>query len=321
MFFVGNKDVFDVWATITIPLVLKIAELFLPMIAGWVLVRFKVLRSSDSAVLSKLAMYIITPCVIISSFQVEYSSKIVSGLMLSVIVAVGIQVILLAVSELTGKVFKLSSVERCSVLYSNAGALVIPLVVSLFGAEWVIYTTSYITIQLVMMWSLGRSALCGERRIEFKKIIRNVNILAIILGIILFAFRIRIPSLLSSAIAPASAIIGPMCMLTVGMLIADIPFKNLFTNKRAYLVSALRLVLCGATTLVILKLSGISGVHANGHTIIAISLLATITPSAASITQMAQVYGGDAKHASVIYALSTTLCIFTMPIIIGLYFL
>jgi hypothetical protein len=50
-----------------------------------------------------------------------------------------------------------------------------------------------------------------------------------------------------------------------------------------------------------------------------ISLLATMTPSASTITQMAQVYGKDADYASAINVASTLLCIITMPLIIALY--
>ena len=54
-------------------------------------------------------------------------------------------------------------------------------------------------------------------------------------------------------------------------------------------------------------------------TALLVSLLATCTPSASTITQMAQIYGKDADYASAINVVTTLLCIFTMPLMIGLF--
>ena len=53
--------------------------------------------------------------------------------------------------------------------------------------------------------------------------------------------------------------------------------------------------------------------------IVVVSLLATCTPSASTITQMAQIYGKDADYASAINVVTTLLCIFTMPLMVALY--
>lgn len=53
--------------------------------------------------------------------------------------------------------------------------------------------------------------------------------------------------------------------------------------------------------------------------ILLISLLATITPSASAITQMAQIYGKNGEYASAINVVTTIVCIITMPIMVWLY--
>lgn len=53
--------------------------------------------------------------------------------------------------------------------------------------------------------------------------------------------------------------------------------------------------------------------------IVVVSLLATCTPSASTITQMAQIYGKDADYASAINVATTLLCILTMPLMVALY--
>ena len=57
----------------------------------------------------------------------------------------------------------------------------------------------------------------------------------------------------------------------------------------------------------------------NGEMILLITLLATSSPSGTTITQMAQVYGGDTEYACSINVVTTLLCIVTMPIMVALY--
>lgn len=53
--------------------------------------------------------------------------------------------------------------------------------------------------------------------------------------------------------------------------------------------------------------------------ILLISLVAIITPSATMIAQFAQIYHRDEKYAGSISAVTTLVCIVTMPLMIWLY--
>ena len=48
-------------------------------------------------------------------------------------------------------------------------------------------------------------------------------------------------------------------------------------------------------------------------------LLAVITPSASTITQMCQVYGNDSQYASAINVMTTLFSIVTMPLMVLLF--
>lgn len=50
-----------------------------------------------------------------------------------------------------------------------------------------------------------------------------------------------------------------------------------------------------------------------------VTLLATATPAAATITLLTQVYGKDAEYASAINVVTTLLCLVTIPIMVTLY--
>ena len=84
-------------------------------------------------------------------------------------------------------------------------------------------------------------------------------------------------------------------------------------------VAFLRLIAAPLIVLCILKFSGLASLVPDGESILLISLLAASAPAASNVTQIAQVYGHEGDYASAINAITTLLCIGTMPLMVFLY--
>ena len=65
--------------TISILLAQQIAQLFLMIFMGFLIVKAGLLKDEDSKVLSKIVLYLIVPCVILNAFQVDYTPETVCG--------------------------------------------------------------------------------------------------------------------------------------------------------------------------------------------------------------------------------------------------
>ena len=85
------------------------------------------------------------------------------------------------------------------------------------------------------------------------------------------------------------------------------------------LVVFLRLIVAPLLFIVFLRISGFGSSVQDVDTIMLISLLACASASAATVTQMEQIYGDDAEYACSINVLTTLLCIITMPLIVLVY--
>ena len=295
----------------------QMLKLFIMLLLGWGIVKTKLLKSNDSKVLSTIAVYLVTPCVIINAFQIESTPEAAQGLLLAFGAAICSQLIFLTLICTVGK--KLPVVERASIMYSNAANMIIPIVQAVLGAEWVLYTSAYIAVQIVLLWTHGRSMISGEKGISLKKIFTNLNIISMFIGILLFAFDLKLPALAAETMNSISAMVGPLGMLILGMLMADLDLKEVLKNKRIYLISAIRLMICPLLVLLLIKVSGVYNLRADAATILFIPFLASCAPPAVNITQMAQVYGENAKHASAINVFSICMCLFTTPLLAGLY--
>ncbi|MBP3704949.1 MAG: AEC family transporter, partial [Clostridia bacterium] len=89
--------------------------------------------------------------------------------------------------------------------------------------------------------------------------------------------------------------------------------------KRVWLVAFLRLIMVPLIMIPLLKFTGVAQLVPNGGQVLLVVLLATMTPSASTITQFAQVFDKDAEYASSINVLTTLLCVVTIPLMVTLY--
>lgn len=306
---------------ISLLLVRKIIQLFLIMILGYLLVKLKVLKSEESVVLSKISLYLVMPAVILTAFQVDFKPEIQEGLLLAFVAAVAIHILLLLIGHGSGKLFKFEEIDVASIIYSNAGNLIIPIITAVLGNEWVIYSTAFVSVQLIFLWTHCKLMFSKEKTPNIRKIILNVNMIAIFVGVLSMLSGIRLPAMLNETMGSVGAMIGPLGMLITGMIVAGMDLKQIFTSKKVYVITFYRMILCPAIILLLLKLSNAGSLVDNGVEILLITFLATVTPAASTVTQFAQVHNKDAEYAGAINIMTTLVCIVTMPIFVILYFL
>ena len=304
---------------ISILLMEQIIQLFLMIFMGFLIVKAKLLNSKDSKILSIIVLYLIIPCVIINAFQVDYTPQTVKGLLIALAGSVMTQVILLIVVSILGRVFHLNEVEVASIYYSNSGNLIVPIVTFILGKEWVLYGCVFMSVQLVFIWTHCKKIISRESTYDWRKIVLNINMISIAIGIVLFLTRIHLPAIINNTLSAVGSMIGPASMIVTGMLFAGMDFKQIFANKRVYFVSFFRLIIVPVIALFLIKCSQLSTFSSNGNKLMLIVFLAIITPSASTVTQMCQVYGNDSQYASAINVVTTLFAIITMPAMVMLF--
>lgn len=304
---------------ISLLLMEEIIKLFVIMFMGYAVVKAGLMKSSESKSVSVIMVYLVIPCVILNAFQVEYTPDVQKGLLLACAAAVAVHILFLFLTAILKKPLHLDVIERATIIYSNAGILVIPLVQELLGQEYVIYSSAYIAVQLILIWTHCKNMLCEEDKLEWKKVLLNINIISIIAGVVLFIFRIQLPSGAQDILNMMNNMIGPLGMLLAGMVIAEVPLQTVFTRKRSYLSAALRLLVYPVFVLGLMKIiQTFTAIHDSKQILLTV-YLASITPACATVTSMAQLYDKDAAYSSSLYVLTTLLSIVTMPVMVGVF--
>ena len=298
----------------------QIVSLFLFVAAGYASVKAGLFQSEDSKVISNMVVYICSPCMVIYSFQIELTKDKVQGLLLAAAAAVLVHILLILWTMLLRKPLNLNNIERASLIYTNSGNLIIPLVAAVMGVEWVFYTNAYNIVQTVLIWTHG-SRMIGQHTEDwdYKKILMNPNIIAIIAGFFFFAARIHIPEVIGTCLEGFGNMIGTAGMFVIGMVIGNMDLKWVFRRKRPYFVCLIRLLIYPAVVAVIFDVIAKMGIHKEAKDILLVVFLAASAPAAAMVTQLAQIYNQDSKYASVINVMSIIFCIVTEPLMVLLY--
>ena len=304
-----------------IPLLLlyKIAQLFIVMVIGFALVKMRVVKTSESVVLSRLALYLFMPAAIINSFNVKLTSEILGGFALAVGAGIVLHIMLLGVDAIFARTAKATAVERASVIYSNAGNLIIPIVSFVLGDEWVIYSLGFMSVQLCFIWSQGIRLFERGKKFDIKKVLLNPNIIAIAIGLVILLSGMTLPAFVSDITSSLGGVLGYVGMLIAGMTAAGLDFKKMVKYRRLYLTTVMRVAVCPLIALGILLLGRLIIDIPNTKEILLISFLATMTPSAATIMQLSQIYDTEVDYSVAINILTTVVACATMPLLVLLY--
>ena len=309
------------------PLVSKILSLLVLVGAGVVLVKTKLLKKEDSVALSKISVFLLSPCVIVSSFSMKVNGKAGQSLLLCFFYAILANFLFLFLGTLLRKPLHLSPVEEMSMEYTNCGNFVLPIVASVLGEEYLLYVSAYITVYNLLVWTHGIHLFQGkaeqtkeERSKEnaFLKILFNPNILAILFGVFLFFTKISLPAPISLAISDLGKMIGPISMLITGIILGSMSFKKIVSYRRIYMVTAFRLLFFPFIYLLLISvLSRIDGFLDN-PVLFLVTFLSAMAPAAANVSQFAILYGKEEEYASCINIFTTLCTIISVPILVYL---
>lgn len=304
---------------LSISLTKQIMAMFIMILVGFILIKKKICRIDDSKMLSAIVLYVAAPCAIINSFLIKCTPEKMKGFILAIIAAIIVHIIYIMLTYILGKFFHFNTIEKASIIYSNCGNLILPLVQIVLGQEMVFYASGYMIVQTILLWTHCKFMMSEDKSFDLKKILFNINILSILIGIILFFIQVSLPVPVTSAMNSMSNLMGPLSMFVIGMLLAKMNLKAVFRKKRVYFICFFRLIVLPLVILLIFVYSGIDHIAPNGTSILLISLLAASAPSASTVTQFAQIYDNNPGGASVINAMSVILCVVTMPLMIMIY--
>lgn len=291
----------------------QIIMMFVIAVVGFAAAKVKLIEEAGSRILSDILLLLVTPMMIFTSYQIEYDSQRLKGLLAAVLLAFVSHLFSIIVSTvLFPKKRKNYEVERLAAIFSNCGYMGIPLVNGVFGAEGVFYVTAYITVFNVLIWTYGVVIMTGECDIHScVAALKSPAIISIVLGVSCYLLRLRLPEVILAPLKTVSDMNTPLAMLVAGAAIANSNFFSMLKKKQIYQVCFVRLILIPAVMVFVLKALG-TALHADEVVFMTI-IMASACPSASNATLFALRYDKDFVYASELFSMATVLCLVTIP--------
>lgn len=289
----------------------KIMEMFLIMVIGAVTFKTGIADNGTSKRMSSILLNVITPCMIIVSYQMEFDGDLLIGLILTL----GLSVASIFLSILLSRLLIRSkenpdmAVEKFSMIYSNCGFIGIPIINGLLGAKGVFFMTAYITAFNIMIWSHGILLMKGKtgNLMTTLKSFINSSTVAIVIGILFFVTGLHLPEVVGNPLSMIGAMNTPVAMLISGMNLAESGLLSCLKSPRTYVISAAKLLAFPLITLVLLMAVRVDSA-------IAVTILvASACPSGATGTMFALQYNKNSQYASKLLAVTTVLSLVTIP--------
>lgn len=293
--------------------------MFLLLIPGYIMRKTKLATNTLARDFANTILYITQPALIISAFIRPFDKDVLVTAAGVFIYSFMAHFLFYFVSLYCFKKVqdKTRRVLRFGIIFSNAGFMGLPLIVSLLGNETAIYVSIYLISFNVFTWSVGCLIYTGDKSyISAKKMLTNPAIISIIIGLIIFLLPVDgyIPEVLTNALDAIKDTVAPMSMMMVGMRLADVKWKGMFKDKNMLYALSLRLLLLPAGVWAIIKLVSLSGIY-NDPLATAVILLCSSTPVGTVTSMFAEKFDGDTLYASKMVSLSTILSLATMPIV------
>lgn len=275
-----------------------------------------IFNQDANKIFTDLLMLVVNPLLALTVFQTDYSPKLLKGLILAFFLAFLIHAAGIFLTLILRPFLKTSQagLESFACIYTNCGFIGIPLVQSILGNHGVFYLTAYITVSNLIVWTHGLVSITGEFSLsQIKKTFFSPIIIATLAGVLLFILQIRLPDILLDTFRYISCMNTALAMIIAGLSIAQINFKTLFFNSRIYLICALRLLVFPFLFITLLY-----PFRHMDSTVLYTILIAGSCPIATTITIISIQYQKNYKYAAELFAFSTLLSLFTLPLVIRL---
>lgn len=311
----------------------QILIIFIIIIIGMICYRIKLIDDATNSKLSNILLMLVNPMVIFVAYQREFSTDLLEGLLVSLLLStithvVSILIAYLFIRKKKREILTIDGikikkyvdnrdveVERLSSIYSNVGFMGIPLVNGIYGTEGVFYLTAAITMFNVFLWTHGVIMMTGSSEWSFKAMLKKLmspSIIAIGIGLICFLFQLMVPKTVKTAFDYIANINTPFAMLIAGVTIAKTDFKKLLTKFRVYFIAFLKLLLIPGILLLLYSRFHIS------ETVFIIAVITAAAPSATTGILFSIKYEKNSVLAAEIFTVTTLLCAVTIPLMVKL---
>jgi len=286
-------------------------------IPGFILIKCRKADTHSISTLATLLLYVCSPFQTIYAMQqIEYDAALIGPLFLSL----GLGLVLMG--GMLGGVYFIFRKKQQEVSYrlctiatamGNCGFMGIPLLEALLPdyPQAVAFASMFFMAYNILMWTMVSFMITRDKRfISVKKIFLNPSVIAAFIALAMFFARVRITGQVMDTVSILSKMCTPLCMLILGMRLALVPLKPMFTSKLQYAAIGLKLFIFPLFVLAICSILPVERNFIMGMYIMACA------PVGNMVLSFSELLGEGQQTAANVVILSTLLSIITIPLML-----
>jgi hypothetical protein len=285
-------------------------QLFLLVAIGYGLSKKGMLSKSTRKQLTDLVIYVVLPCNIVQSFQIDMSHEL--------LLATG-QVLILGFAAqgfyalLNLFLYRRFDAQRqinlkYGTICSNAGFMGLPLSLAIFGSTGLMYASVALLPIRLFMWSAGLSLYTSTTRKQVvKTLVTHPCIIAVFVGFALMFSGVQLPTFLDNTIDCLGRCCTALSMVVIGAILSDVDPRTVFEPAAVY-YSVIRLLAIPAVLYVVLRLLNVDSL------VTGIIVILSAMPAGSTTAMLAQKYEQAPEFASKMVFISTLASLVTLPL-------
>ena len=298
-------------------LLMKMVMLMLLIIVGYVCARLKITDKEFNNKITPVMMNIFLPATIINSLAAmngdTANREVFVAILWAFIVFILAAILAFAVTKLFGMNDEFGRVSVLTVTFPNNGFVGLPMVELIFGSGAVFFASLTNIPFNVLIYPMA-AVLIGSaegRKIPIKQIF-SAPLISTLLVIVLFLFRLQLPDVLADTVSTIAGATVPVSMIIIGTSLGAVSLRELFGDRRIYVLALTRLILCPLASWGLMKLLGCS------EYLTGIMVCISACPSAMVPTVLCIQHGKDPTLASKTAFVTTLFSVVTMPLMVSL---
>lgn len=289
--------------------------MFLYALPGYVMMRSKLLKPDAIGPTVTILVFLCAPLQTLYAMQqITLSPEMIRNLLLAAALALGLMGLMLAAVYAAWRKRQEDVTYRictAAAACGNVGFMGIPLLEALLPhyPQAVAYSSVFSVAMNILMWTVVSFIITRDKKyMSARKIVVNPQSLAMIVALVLLAAGIHFTGQIEGMVALMGRMATPMCMLILGMRLALIPFKSLFSRPTQYASIALKMVVMPLLALAICRLLPVD------RDFTASIYILCCVPVANVVLSFAEMLGEGQEAAASVMLLSTLLSIVTIPL-------
>ena len=292
--------------------------LFVYMMIGYVACKKEYFDQEFGKKLSWLVVNVANPMLAISAVVNNEEQIAKKDFYVTVLLAICFYAFFLILAQILPRLIGVQNsdigVYKMMTTFNNIGFMGFPVIAAAYGNGALIYAVPFSIMFNILCYTWGIQTLCGGgEKGNWKRII-NIGTISGIISIVLFFMQIPVPKMICSLSAGLSNLTGPLSMLVIGISIAAMELKDLFTDVKLLKFALIKLLAVPVAAMLL-----VCQVIDN-RLICEVFLVMMATPAASMCAMLSQQYGGDYELAAKGVARTTILSVVTMPIVSEIVF-